>query len=89
MDAGGELHRSHAVDTIRGGDLTHNVEVVRNFLAGTQGPIFDVVCANAALGLVAGGHCTDLQAGFSEASTNVLNGNAAQALEKLVALSNS
>ena len=43
MDAGGELHRSHAVDTIRGGDLTHNVEVVRNFLAGTQGPIFDVV----------------------------------------------
>lgn len=89
LDAGSELGVSHDVASIRGGDITHNVGVVRSFLEGVQGPVFDVVCANAALALMVAGRATSLAEGFAIAQSSVLNGSAAEALERLVEISNA
>ena len=89
VDAGELLGRRHEVASIRGGDVAHNVAVVRSFLDGEQGSVFDVVCANAALALMVAGHANSLNEGFDLASASVLNGRAGVALERLVALSNA
>lgn len=89
IDAGEELGIHHEVDAVRGGDIEHNVGVVRSFLEGRQGPVFDVVCANAALALMVAGRASTLTQGFAIASESVIQGNAATALERLVEISNS
>jgi anthranilate phosphoribosyltransferase len=89
VDAGAELGRHHDAASIRGGDTSHNVNVVRNFLEGKQGSVFDVVCANAALALIVAGRATSLTQGFALASASVVEGHAELALERLVAISNS
>ena len=89
VDAAKELGISHDVSAIRGGDVATNVEVVRSFLNGTQGPVFDVVCANAGLALIVAGKATSIAEGFEIAKQSVLSGSAGTALEKLVAISNS
>jgi anthranilate phosphoribosyltransferase len=89
VDAGHELGLHHDVDAIRGGDIAHNVQVVRSFLEGRQGPIFDVVCANAALALMVAGRATSLAQGFALASESVVMGKASTALDRLVEISNS
>lgn len=86
VDAGAVLGLRHEVDAIRGGDLAHNVAVVLAFLEGRQGPVFDVVCANAALALRVAGRATDLVHGYALASAAVVEGHAARALERLVAI---
>lgn len=89
VDAGAELGRRHDAASIRGGDTSHNVQVVRTFLDGRQGPVFDVVCANAALALIVAGRATTLSQGFALASASVVEGKASLALERLVAISNA
>ena len=89
VNAGAILGRHHDVSAIRGGETESNVATVRSFLEGKQGPVFDVVCANAALALIAAGRTTDLRQGFEIASQSVLSGSALQVLEKLVEVSNS
>jgi len=89
LDAGAVLGLHHTAADIRGGDTSHNVEVARGFLAGHPGPVFDVVCANAALALMVAGRATTLIEGFELASASVTEGRAGTALERLVALSNS
>lgn len=89
MDAGELLGRRHDAATIRGGDTSDNVAVVRRFLEGTPGPVMDVVCANAALALVVAGHAATLDDGFTRAVESVLSGHAGTALERLVEVSNS
>jgi anthranilate phosphoribosyltransferase len=89
LDAAQELGISHDVASIRGGDTEHNMRVVREFLDGREGPVFDVVCANAALALMVAGRAESLSAGFDIARTSVMSGNAGIALERLVAISNS
>ncbi len=89
IDASAELGLRHSVDSIRGGDTDHNVAVVRSFLEGGRGPIFDVVCANAALALMVAGRADTLAQGFALAAGSVLEGHAATALEQLVAISNA
>lgn len=88
LDAAGELGRHHDVASIRGGDVAFNVAVVRDFLEGRQGPVFDVACANAGLALMVGGRARTLAEGFELAETHVLAGDAGVALERLVAVSN-
>ncbi len=88
VDAAALLGVHHDVASIRGGDVSHNVDVVRSVLAGTRGPVFDVVCANAALALMVAGRADSLIDGFALASASVLEGRAAFALERLVAVSN-
>lgn len=88
LDAGTELGVRHDAATIRGGETTDNVQVVTGFLEGRPGPVFDVVCANAALALIAAGRATSLVEGFALAGDSVLQGRAATALERLVEVSN-
>ena len=89
LDAGAELGLHHHVESIRGGDTEDNVAVVRSFLEGRQGPVFDVVCANAGLALIVAGRATSITQGFALASASVVEGRAANALEQLVAISNA
>ena len=89
LDAGGSLGRHHSAASIRGGDAQENVDVVRRFLAGEPGPVFDVACANAALALMVAGRATSLDEGFAMATTSVTEGHAAAALDRLVELSNA
>jgi anthranilate phosphoribosyltransferase len=89
VDAAEQLGRHHEASSIRGGDTADNVRVVHSFLAGDQGAVFDVVCANAALALIVAGRATSLREGFDLASASVSEGRAARALERLVAVSNS
>jgi len=89
VDAGAELDVRHSAESIRGGDTDFNVRVLRTFLDGTQGPVFDVVCANAALALMVAGEAPSLSKGFALASASVLEGHAALALERLVEISNA
>ncbi|MHB1088734.1 MAG: anthranilate phosphoribosyltransferase [Acidimicrobiales bacterium] len=89
LDAAGELGRRHDVASIRGGDIAHNVKVVRDFLDARAGAVFDVVCANAALALMVADRCSTLSEGFELASQSVVSGRANMALERLVDVSNS
>lgn len=89
LDAGAVLGRHHDVGAIRGGATEDNVAVVRRFLDGDDGAVTDVVCANAALALVASGLATSLEDGFELARQSVASGAASHALERLVAVSNS
>ncbi len=88
LDAGAELGRHHHVSSVRGGDIDDNVTVVRAFLEGQQGSVFDVVCANAGLALMVAGRATSLNQGFALASASVVDGMAARALNQLVEISN-
>jgi anthranilate phosphoribosyltransferase len=89
LEAGDELDRHHEAAALRGGDVKENVAVVRRFLAGTPGAVFDVACANAALALIVAGRATSLPEGFALASASVLDGRAGHALERLVEISTS
>jgi anthranilate phosphoribosyltransferase len=89
LDAGAVLGLRHDVSSIRGGDTAHNVEVARRFLDGQPGPVFDVVCANAALALIVASRAATLAEGFELASASVSEGRAAHALERLVEVSNA
>ena len=89
VNAAQELGIIHDVSEIRGGDVTHNVGVVRDFLNAKQDAIFDVVCANAGLALIVAGKATTISEGFEIAKQSVINGSAGTALEKLVSVSNS
>ncbi len=88
IDAGALLGVRASTDELRGGDVAHNVAVVRSFLGGEQGPVFDAVCANAGLALVVAQRCDSLEAGFVLARESVMTGAAQRVLERLVAVSN-
>ncbi len=89
LDAAGALDRHHSAASIRGGDVEHNVEVVRRFLDGVVDPVFDVACANAALALMVADRAGSLVEGFDLAAASVVSGRAGEALERLVTVSNS
>jgi anthranilate phosphoribosyltransferase len=89
IDAANALGVRHGADEIRGGDVQENVALTRAFLEGARGAIFDTVCANAALALMVAGETDELREGFQRASACVLDGRAASALDRLIAVSNS
>ena len=41
----------HPVESLRGGDATHNAQVARDLLAGVTGPVRDAVLLNAGIAL--------------------------------------
>ena len=89
VDAGALLGRRHGLDAMRGGDATVNVAVFRDFLDGTEGPVFDVACANAALALMAVGKAATLEEGFNQAAESVRSGRARTALERAIEITNA
>jgi anthranilate phosphoribosyltransferase len=72
-----------------GGDPATNAELARRVLAGEEGPHRDIVVLNAAAGLVAAGIVDGLPDGLEVARASLDAGDAAKALDRLVAASNS
>ncbi len=73
---------------LRGGDPATNARLARAVLDGERGPHQDIVVLNAAAGLVVAGLVDDLGAGLKAARRSVTEGWAADALGRLVKVSN-
>ena len=71
--------------TLMGGDAAMNAAITLAILDGETGPRRDIVCLNAAAGLIAGGLSADFADGFKRAGQAIDNGKARQALDGLVA----
>ncbi|MEN6429415.1 MAG: anthranilate phosphoribosyltransferase [Coriobacteriales bacterium] len=76
-----------ALADIAGGNAAENAALVRSVLAGERSARRDVVVLNAAVALVAAGVAHDLAEGVVQARESVDSGRAAEALDRLVALS--
>lgn len=87
VDAGDQLGVRRSVSDIRGGSLEVNVGVVKDFVDGVEGPVFDVVTANAAMALVVAGSTESLEDGYEAAREAVRAGRARSVLERLVSVS--
>jgi anthranilate phosphoribosyltransferase len=72
---------------IAGGDAAENAGIMRGVLAGEHGPRRDVVLMNTAAALFAAGAVADLAEGIVRARESIDSGRAAEALERLVAVS--
>ncbi|MDH4148023.1 MAG: anthranilate phosphoribosyltransferase, partial [Acidimicrobiia bacterium] len=68
-------------------DVEHAVRAARAVLGGERGPHRDIVCLNAAAGLVVAGLADDLSAGLERAADALDSGRAETALQRLVATS--
>ena len=73
------------LSTLAGGDPKQNAVITRSILEGEKGPRRDIVCLNAAAGLIAGGKAMDFPDGFRLAQKTLDSGAAMKALEGLVA----
>ena len=78
-----------AAHELLGGDRVQNAGVVRAVLEGANGPARDIVCANAALALLAAGVAEDLLDGVALARRSIDRGSAMDKLERFVELSRS
>ncbi len=74
---------------LQGGDAEENAAIVRDVLAGSEGPKRDVVLLNAAYALVAAGITESVDAGIQKARNMIDDGLAKAKLEGLVNLTNA
>jgi anthranilate phosphoribosyltransferase len=72
---------------LKGGDAAFNAAALREVLNGAPGPYRDVVCLNAAGGLMVAGKAPDLKTGVAMAQSALDQGLARPALDRLVAVS--
>lgn len=72
-------------DALRGGDAKENAALIRALLAGTPGPLQDIVCLNAGAALVIADHAPTLAEGIAQARAALHNGKAAGCLTQLIA----
>ncbi|MCM0083620.1 anthranilate phosphoribosyltransferase [Geomonas sp. Red32] len=77
-----------AAAELRGGDAKGNAGIVRDILAGVNGPKRDIVLLNAGYALVAAGKATGVMEGLRMAEDAIDSGRAAKQLEKLAAMTN-
>jgi anthranilate phosphoribosyltransferase len=75
-------------EDLKGGDAEHNAKALRAVLEGTPGAYRDIAILNAGGALVVAGKAATLAEGVELAARSIDEGNAAQALERLVAASN-
>lgn len=80
------LPRADREDLV-GGAADVNADLARRVLAGEHGPHRDIVCLNAAAGLLAAGLAEDLHAGLAGARASIDDGHAVSALASLVEVS--
>jgi anthranilate phosphoribosyltransferase len=73
---------------LKGGDAQVNAAAIREVLGGEPGPFRDIVLLNAAAALIVGGKAASLAEGLARAGRAIDTGAAAQALDKLVAITN-
>ncbi len=74
------------LESLRGGEPADNAAVTRAVLAGEPGPQRDVSLLNAGAAIYVAGEAGDVAAGVERAAAAVDSGAAAEALERLVAL---
>jgi anthranilate phosphoribosyltransferase len=74
---------------LKGGDAQVNAAAIRQVLGGEPGPFRDIVLLNAAAALIVGGKAASLTEGVERAGRAIDTGAAAQALDKLVAVTNA
>jgi anthranilate phosphoribosyltransferase len=72
------------LDDLRGGDAQRNADIARACLAGTTGPVRDIVLLNAGASLFIAGAAPDVSAGIAQAAAAVDTGRAAATLARLV-----
>jgi anthranilate phosphoribosyltransferase len=75
-------------EDLKGGDAEHNAKALRAVLEGEPGAYRDISILNAGGALVVAGKAATLAEGVDLAARSIDDGNAAQALERLVAASN-
>jgi anthranilate phosphoribosyltransferase len=74
---------------LQGGDAEENAAIVKDVLAGAEGPKRDVVLLNAAYALIAAGIVESVDAGLQKARNVIDEGLAKAKLEGLVNLTNA
>lgn len=72
------------LSALAGGEPADNARITRAVLEGEKGPRRDIVCLNAAAGLIAGGKANSFEEGFRLAAQIIDSGKALKTLEKLV-----
>ena len=72
-----------SLQSLAGGSVEENAEIMTEVLKGASGPRRDVVVANAAGGIVAGGKAADLREGVQVAQESIDSGRALEKLELL------
>jgi anthranilate phosphoribosyltransferase len=98
--AGGDIRRwqldprdfdlkSASAEDIAGGSAEENAGAIRAVLDGDKGPPRDIVVLNAAAGLVAAALATDFEEGVALSAQAIDSGAAAEALDRLVTVSNA
>ena len=76
------------ISELKGGDAATNATALRNLLQGEPGAYRDIVVLNAAAALIVGGKAANLEDGVAKAQSAIDSGRAAQALDRLVAVTN-
>lgn len=77
------------IDQLRGGDGVANAAALKAVLEGARNPYRDIAVCNAAAALVVAGKAETIRDGVRLANLSLDDGGAAEALARLVALSNS
>ena len=72
-----------SLQSLAGGSVEDNADTMTEVLKGASGPRRDVVVANAAGGIVAGGKAADLREGVQVAQESIDSGRALEKLELL------
>ena len=72
-----------SLQSLAGGSVEENADTMTEVLKGASGPRRDVVVANAAGGIVAGGKAADLREGVQVAQESIDSGRALEKLELL------
>ncbi len=72
------------ISSLAGGDSQQNALITKAILNGEKGPGRDIVCLNAAAGLIVGGKAMDFPEGFRLAQQTIDSGAALKALEGLI-----
>lgn len=75
--------KAASLESLAGGSMQENAEIMTAVLNGESGARRDVVVANAAGGIVAGGKAADLREGVRVAQESIDSGEAMKRLEKL------
>jgi anthranilate phosphoribosyltransferase len=78
-----------SLDSLKGGDVKQNADLLRRILAGGSGSHRDVVLMNTAATLLVGGMAKTLQQGVLMAEEVIDNGNASAKLDQLIEFSQS
>ena len=89
LDAGEFGFESAPVESISVDSPAASLDVIRAVLAGDSGPAADITVLNAAAAIYVSGIASNLEDGIGRARESIGSGWAANALERLVAISNA